>query len=824
MERTKSLNLFSRLFSARGAAAVLDKIVSSCQLCLLNNVAAARPLLQAPRLSLSRPRQMWYCDVCQYLSQGESVAWLVCVDGFSLFTVTYRVIKPETSGQIARLILDLFAMQGAPYGICTDNASTMKALLSQALALLGVKQYLISPRRPRANLAERLNKALLRIMALLHQSLHLSDELLVIASGLAAHLWNRTPVSSLGFVSPFKIHFGCEPTADLLLPSRPAATGGKGQKYHEFITALSAAQILLFRAVAAIRARREQKRLEANPPAGPEGLRHRFSIGDFVLLKREPDQTKLNHKLRPRYDSTPLLVVKHGSQKLALNYVLLPMDSRNLVTYGFRRDAVLPKSRLIIVKENRLKLVSNTSVIPLIDHTLSLRLATILLQVLKDESPLPTDFQRVSAGQLILPANSRLQALIKQTIGSPGQPPEEAAKAMLKDSIFGMLPQEPADREDQQMGSQPDPSLQLNGPDNSSFIIRGRDPGLIPIFLEPCQINRPRRPPPSSVSSAPLAQAARPRLHWDPGPPRQEWPAPGQQPPPRRAGAGPGAGPRGGPPPPPGAPPRPPGAPPYPGDGAPGPAYRPRGPGPSRAAGGASPPGPQGGWKAGPGTSGGQPDCRAPPFLPASTRHPPLPGEPEDPVNMKAGPATQAPQLGEASGLRAQAAAFRPQVPQPGRAGEGQPSLPTHLDQLQEREEEVRLPSSSEESYQTMSSGCQLTWDHFPVVPEVAGQTHLPDWFIAEQEGPPPQATGPGSLSDDRLRAAGFVAEQVDDGQERPADQPPPLPSRRAQATGPPPPAKGPRPPAARAPSARRASVAASAAIQLSQKKGSHKS
>jgi hypothetical protein len=204
--------------------------------------------------------------------------------------------------------------------------------------------------------------------------------------------------------------------------------------------------------------------------------------------------------------------------------------------------------------------------------------------------------------------------------------------------------------------------------------------------------------------------------------------------------------------------------------------------------------------------------------------HPPLPGEPEDPVNMKAGPATQAPQLGEASGLRAQAAVFRPQVPQPGRAGEGQPSLPTHLDQLQEREEEVRFPSSSEESYQTMSSSCQLTWDHFPVVPEVAGQTHLPDWFIAEQEGPPPQATGPGSLSDDRLRAAGFLAEQVDDGRERPADQPLPLPSRRAQATGPPPPATGPRPPAARAPSARRASVAASAAIQLSQKKGSHKS
>lgn len=222
LDLAKLLHLYNQYFVTKNSTGLAKKVISSCRFCALNNRAAYKHLGTASRLVITRPRQLAAADICQFLTgkKGESKSFLLITDVFSQFVRIYLAPPDPTAHDVAQIVMEYLGHQGGLFGIVTDNGSNFQSVLSQSLALLNIRQFRISPLWARSNFTERIHQRVLKILRELFQEYSYSQSMLRTSLTMAQFVINSQKYRSLGWVSPFQITFGSDPTQDICRPSR----------------------------------------------------------------------------------------------------------------------------------------------------------------------------------------------------------------------------------------------------------------------------------------------------------------------------------------------------------------------------------------------------------------------------------------------------------------------------------------------------------------------------------------------------------------------------------------------------------------------------
>ena len=430
------VKLLSRYFSVPRIHDIAKQVASVCQSCsLLRTYPQPNQKMIGRKFVVTRPREAIYIDECKFLTRGQTKSFLVIIDAFCLFTSIYCLPSPCTSQDIAQCIIQYISSYSAPFCATTDNASTNQSKVSQVLNLFGIKRYSIAAGHPQSNLSELANKLSLRLVAHLHQNLQLSDAALVSATHLAAFVINKTPLKSLQWVSPFQLFFGMPPTQDLTMPTVHLAPN---TSYPEYVRKIGGIQNKLFSLVnehkRKIEAKNFQKRDLKQKPL--------FSPGQYVRVKAIPDQTKLHHKLRNRWSKTICKIIRVSESSTSPNYFLLPLSEANALQWGFRQSTPIPKSKIIYVKQDRLKPVPNPMYLK--DDDICQRIVKAFYNFAVSDGNLPKVLHFDPCPVTVAPVDPSLKVLIRKVLkeraGPQRQHKENQLHKYITDSVLGQVP------------------------------------------------------------------------------------------------------------------------------------------------------------------------------------------------------------------------------------------------------------------------------------------------------------------------------------------------------------------------------------------------
>ena len=578
LEEVKLLHLYTMYFYTPGAANMAEKTIKNCSFCQLNNRAGYKAQQGCNRLVITRPRQLIYSDIAQFLSGTRTVqkSFVLFTDGFSGFTRIMLAPANPSAEDLTVCFMDFLGLNGPIFACSTDNGSCYQSVLTQTLSLLGIFHYRIAAYNAKADFSELKHQQAFKILRELYQNDKLTDPALQAAIYLAQYVLNSTPYRSLGWFSPYQLHYGSEPTGDLVRPARFVSPGSR--RYPHFVKEVAEIQATMFAVANDVRRLADQAAARdraAKEQAGEEAAQGRqvmedtkggrqtnrrppldkpmFNVGEIVVVKRRPDATKRHHKLLSRYHSVLHQLLKLSGNPRNRNWLALPLKDDHAVQMGVMRAAPVPRNRLVLLKEDRIKRVSNIhSFSP---APLAMKLTALLRVVVMARDPPPTDFKYSPTSCPVIPClDESMQKLIKKAIKTPKmtfQADSEVGK-VVHDSIYGAI------REFDVKGSSTHTAERAMGPRHfipiwpagqrsltdltADSLSYGRN-GALKVAFEKCARKRvgraphlPDHPPPASLhSSCSSAGQSRPL----PPPPRHQPEVP------RRGGAE-GEGPHGG--------------------------------------------------------------------------------------------------------------------------------------------------------------------------------------------------------------------------------------------------------------------------------------
>ena len=429
LQASTIVRLAKRYFTIPQMSKLALQVTQDCLQCQLYNRQSHQAAVRGKRFTLSAPRQLLYSDVCTFFTNKTNKSYLVIVDGFSYLTSAYTLVTPETSDQIASHLIHYFSSHTAPSGICLDHASVHEGILAQALSLLNIKKYQCSSRYPQPNLAERVHQYIIRVLSLLSSSFTVQEIHLPCLVSFALHVFNGTPLRSMGDRSPYAIHYGDQGNATASVPTIHVAPGSSLPSY---VKALARLQAATWQAVNDIKRKKERKHLKGGNPLR-EPL---FRPGDCVRMKTNTLATAKNHKLVEKYSKHIYKVIK--VLKKSGNYILLKLSDKNYLTHGFHTKQPLPKNCLTWAKEHRLKKCSFMTACP---DTLTGKLFALFSQVAFQSHPVPQEFHLDPQRGQVVAADKQLLKLSKFVLGKDAPRPQRSPlqSNILLDSDFGKI-------------------------------------------------------------------------------------------------------------------------------------------------------------------------------------------------------------------------------------------------------------------------------------------------------------------------------------------------------------------------------------------------
>ena len=422
------VKMSSKYFSMKHMSKVAQQVTDDCQMCNLFNLQRHKAAVRGRRFLVSRPRQMLHCDVCTFFTGKTNKSYFVIVDYFSYLTSVYVLQSPETADQLASHLLHHIASHNVPSGVCLDNAAVHESVLSQALALLNIRKYQISPRLPAANLCERVNQYLLQKLRLLYSAFQINDKHLPSLVSLATHVFNCTPLKSLDNHAPYTLHYGEGPDS---IGKVPTVGVSDTSPLPPYIKAIARLQTALWDTINAIRRKREKGYRESND------LRRRplYQPGDYVRMRADVDATHKHHKLVPCYKKDLFKCVKVLPK--SGNYILLRMSHKNQLRYGFYSKVGIPKRALVWAKESRLKKCRQRVYSR---DPIGAKLLALFSEVALKQHPTPKSFMFSPQVGKTFAVDKQLQKLtnfvINKEIKCPQNLPQQI-KNRIRDSEFG---------------------------------------------------------------------------------------------------------------------------------------------------------------------------------------------------------------------------------------------------------------------------------------------------------------------------------------------------------------------------------------------------
>ena len=422
--------LAGKYFTIKQMSKLALQITQDCLQCQLHNRQSHQAAVRGKRFTLSAPRQLLYADVCSFFTGKHNKSYFVICDGFSFLTSAYPLSSPETSDQLATHLLHYFSTHSTPSGVTLDHASVHENVLAQSLALLNIRKYQCSSRCPQPQLAERIHQYIIRILSLLSSSFKVKDAHLPCLVSFAIHVFNSTPLRSMGDRSPYSIHFGDvgNPTACV-----PTIHVGSSSSLPAYVKALAHLQASTWQAVNDIKRRKEKEHLQG----GKIGRKPLYRPGDCVRMRTHILATAKNHKLAPAYSQHIYKVIK--SLPRSGNYILLKLSDKNYLAHGFHSKQPLPKSCLTWAKESRLKRCNMRTGSP---DTLAGKLFALFAEVAFKNHPVPVDFQLSPQVGKTIAVDPQFQKLSRFVLSKQAARPADRGRNIeyLTDSMFGKVP------------------------------------------------------------------------------------------------------------------------------------------------------------------------------------------------------------------------------------------------------------------------------------------------------------------------------------------------------------------------------------------------
>ena len=422
--------LAGKYFTIKQMSKLALQVTQDCFQCQLHNRQSHQTAVKGKRFTLSAPRQLLYADVCSFFTGKCNKSYFVIVDGFSFLTSAYVLSTPETSDQLATHLIHYFSSHTTPSGICLDHASVHENVLAQALALLNIRKYQCSSRCPAPQLAERVHQYIIRLLALLSSSFKIKDAHLPCLVSFAIHVFNSTPLRSMGDRAPYAIHFGDNGNHTSCVPTIHV---GKDTALPEYVKALARLQAATWQAVNDIKRKKERQHLKGGNP-------HRqplYKPGDCVRMRTHILATAKNHKLANSYTRHIYKIVKFLPK--SYNYILLKLSDKNYFAHGFYSKQPLPKSCLTWAKESRLKRCNLRTACP---DSLTGKLFALFAEVAFKTHPVPSDFQldpQIGKTVAVDPQLQKLSEFVLRKNSPRPAKPNVSAECIL-DSEYGRLP------------------------------------------------------------------------------------------------------------------------------------------------------------------------------------------------------------------------------------------------------------------------------------------------------------------------------------------------------------------------------------------------
>ena len=422
--------LAGKYFTIKQMSKLALQVTQECLQCQLYNRQSHQAAVRGKRFTLSAPRQLLYADVCSFFTGKLHKSYFVIVDGFSFLTSAYVLSSPETSDQLATHLLHYCSTHTTPSGIVLDHASVHEGILAQSLALLNIRKYQCSSRCPAPQLAERIHQYLIRLLSLLSSSFQVKQEHLPCLVSFAIHVFNSTPLRSMGDRSPYAIHFGDDGNYTSCVPTIHV---GKNSTLPAYVKALARLQATTWQAVNDIKRKKEKDHLKGgNPLRQPL-----YRPGDCVRIRTNVLATAKNHKLANAYTKHIYKVIKVLPK--SHNYILLKLSDKNYLTYGFYSKQPLPKSCLTWAKESRLKRCSLRTACP---DTLAGKLFALFAEVAFKTHPIPSDFHLAPQVGQTVAVDHQLHKLSQFVLhkGAPRPIRPIGNAKYLEDPAFGKVP------------------------------------------------------------------------------------------------------------------------------------------------------------------------------------------------------------------------------------------------------------------------------------------------------------------------------------------------------------------------------------------------
>ena len=359
----KMLINLKRRFYIKNMKNICIEVAKKCQICTLNKSFSTQKQPFGQKIQVTGPRQIYALDICSVDTQAKSIdpqlptSFLIVVDAWSLYAICIPINADATAQQILeKFLLHVIQPFGYPkIGIVTDGGSNFSNNLTNTFSsITNLQQYRISPRNPRSNIAERVNRAILSGLRYAMQQHSLDPNVYKNLISYIVLAWNTTALSSISF-SPYELFLSTsyEPAA---LQSFVTIQEAEKQDYGQFISSLVKTQEMIQNLV---NQKYKQIRDKRYALQDKKAKHSEYAPGAQVMIRKEPDATKRQHKLRPRWDG-PYKVIKEFQN----NVEVIPwMANRRVKLISkYKNEAKnIPKHDKYLISKDRLKPCSDVT-------------------------------------------------------------------------------------------------------------------------------------------------------------------------------------------------------------------------------------------------------------------------------------------------------------------------------------------------------------------------------------------------------------------------------------------------------------------------------
>ena len=290
----KTKTSLQSMFKIRNFSKDFMSMSNQCKFCMLNKKHKVKPIPAGLTFTVHRPRAFVQFDICTLNSNWTKGSFLLIVDVVSLYITVCQCSNSPTAQEVYSLLLtNWISYFGVFLGSTKDNGSNMSCQLEGEIhALLNARSFHITPYQSCANgLAEKCNFFITHIVKCLFQSHVVTEQNLQLCLSFASLAWNATPLTSTG-VSPAYLQLGGDiRTHNFLSFASLKNAENKGSLVKE----LAIVRETLFQLL--------ERKKQANLLKNDKLQEHTENIhaGDFCLILKKSLNTRVGHKLRPKY-------------------------------------------------------------------------------------------------------------------------------------------------------------------------------------------------------------------------------------------------------------------------------------------------------------------------------------------------------------------------------------------------------------------------------------------------------------------------------------------------------------------------------------------